>query len=167
MIIKLQVIFLSLITFGSSMTLAEPLKREILFSIADDGGYRDNRQTLSRDKIYSASKGCCGLKPYVVLEGFPQTEGQDFKQVALFCDHCGVKEISNEQTQLCQMEFERLYKKLNQLEPTAELKASVGLSKKRSKDPNGHYSLRFTTGFLKCDIKGGHRIRVDFFPVSP
>jgi hypothetical protein len=136
-----------------------------LTKFSDQFGYQDNRQTLARDKTYSATKNCCDKGPWSALEAFPHK--QSFGQVAIWCDQCGVSELSIDLIRYCETEFRSLYQHLTgkvfggnfrQIVERKKLATEVLLS------PYQGYRLRLSAGTLKCDGKGGKRIRVDLFP---
>jgi hypothetical protein len=159
---------LSLFVFSifSLSAWSKPITAQQLFSFSKEHQYRDNRKTLKRDQEYSASKGCCAInQAYTVLQAFNGTKS--FKQVALYCDHCGIKAVSDEQIILCQGEFANLYKSLykkdldlevaSQLVPPQDSKSDSKQVTPEGADPK----IRVATGGLKCDGKLGFRFRID------
>lgn len=153
-----------IIILSSSSAFAGPVvSLEILTSHADRFSYRDNRDTLSKDKTFSASKGCCGAGPYSVIEAYPGRAG--FQQVALWCDHCDPKGTSFEQLKLCKDEFGLLYKSLvgEEFSKDMALKMDTLGSGKTVTISALKHRIRFSTGKLKCDGASGSRVRIDFF----
>lgn len=154
-------VFFFLVVFSSAAE-AVPMALDKLTSFADEQSYRDNRASLIRDKQYSASKGCCSATPWSVLEAYAMSKDATFNQVALWCDQCGTRSITPEQIQLCRSELARLYQKLFDKELPASQSALVGTDHKESTDAHSGPRIRFSTGNLKCDSKGGRRVRIDF-----
>ncbi len=158
----LKILFLLFGLLASELCLADSISLNALKSFADQNSYRDNRNSIEKEKIYAASKNCCGHSAYSIIEAYPDKKG--FKQVALWCDHCGIKKISTEQIDLCRTEFKNLHKSITNQDPSESLLSLIGTDGKgRQKTSNANTAVRFSTGFLKCDTQGGSRVRIDYF----
>lgn len=142
---------------------AETVELVNLTSFVEEFSFHDNRKTLTQDKIYSASKDYSELKGYIVITAYPKNGKGNFKQIALWCDHCGVQAGTPELNQICRDHFAEFYKKLTGKHAEDKLKKLLGSDRKRSQDSASDYDIRFSTGSLKCDGMGGRRARVDFF----
>jgi hypothetical protein len=161
-----RLLSLFMISAFSLIAWSKPITAQQLFSFSNEYQYRDNRKTLKRDKQYHSSKGCCGTsQAYSVLEAYGGAK--KFKQVALYCDHCAIKAISDEQIILCQGEFANLYKSLfkkdldldiaSQLVPPQDSRTEFKQVTAEGVDPK----IRVATAGLKCDGKLGFRFRID------
>lgn len=153
-----------LASFLSSI-LAFALESQVLTKFSDLAGYKDNRQTLSRDKTYSASKDCCAPGPWAVVEAYPTKN--HFEQVSIWCDQCAINEFSDDQIKYCETEFRTLYQHLTGQVFGGNFRNIVArnnLSTVLELSPSQGYRLRLSAGILKCDGKGGKRLRVDLFP---
>lgn len=165
---------LFLMTGSAGAAIAAPISARDLMNFADQYEYKDNRKDIQKQGMYQASRDCCLTeKAYPGLEAYQGTD--EFRQVALFCDHCGIKEISAEQIKLCQTEFGNLYRSLFQEDMEAAVAEKLipppvpSAANKFKSTPkviskkNANPKIRVSSGGLKCDLKGGFRFRIDLF----
>lgn len=149
--------------FLPAFCIAGPVKLTTLTSFVDEFSFHDNHRRRNREEVYFASKFYPSLDGVVEITAYPKTGKAEFEQITLSCDQCRTELISLKLNQICRDHFKNLYKKLTSGLSSAHLESFVGTKHKRNQDPSSSFDIRFLTGFLKCDTKGGRRIRVDFF----
>jgi hypothetical protein len=87
-----------------------------------------------------------------------------FKQVSLMCDHCAIKEVSQEQVDLCKKEFQSLHLHLFKREPIAAVTDQIKIPGPAPIAPiqmTSGEQFRISSSPLKCDVEGGQRYRID------
>lgn len=125
---------------------------------------KTNIKSIKKDVSFNSYK-VAGKDLNLSLKAFP---GPDrFNQLSLSCDHCGVSEISLDQTLLCQSSFKGLYRKVVSGKNNEEL--STLFKQARFEEgikialPEAGHEMRLETGALKCDGQGGQQMRIDIF----
>lgn len=153
---KLFLMFIALSTNLHSATIS----KDKLIEFADKYSYRDNRKTLQKDNMYSASKDCCGEKPWTVIQGY--NNKSEYKQVALICDQCETLVQTPEQKELCISTFNNLYNLLGGNHPI-DIKEAIDKKTTLLNSDKSKFKIKISGGSLKCDTKSGTRLRIDFF----
>ncbi len=125
---------------------------------------KTNIKSIKKDVSFNSYK-VAGKNLNLSLKAFPGPER--FNQLSLSCDHCGISEISLDQTLLCQSSFKGLYRKVVSTKNNDEL--STLFKQARFEEgikislPEAGHEMRIETSPLKCDGLGGQQIRIDIF----
>ena len=158
--------FLTIFIFSNFLILNTAFAKNIslnsLVNFSKLNNFKDNRKSVKKNKEYSAYKG---RDPWILIQAYKGSD--NFKQVALLCDQCTSKTLSKEHVKDCVQNFNLLYEHLagekypNNLEEilnTPSPKINDLINDKITK-----FKLRLSSGALKCDGRGGERLRIDFF----
>lgn len=125
---------------------------------------KTNIKSIKKDVSFNSYK-IAGKDLNLSLKAFPGPDS--FNQLSLSCDHCGVSEISLDQTLLCQSSFKGLYRKVVSGKNNEEL--STLFKQARFEEgikialPEAGHEMRLETSALKCDGQGGQQMRIDIF----
>lgn len=129
--------------------------------VAANQGFVEVSKRKPKDPFYSSKRA--DAKTWMSIDAYPQ--GSVVKQVALTCNQCKSRKMSEELAIECFGEAQKLSKGLEVDMPGEVIRVFEGKDQERIWELKDQAAkkVRFQRTALKCDSRGGSGIRYDIF----